>query len=118
MYPNMRLFPFSAARYRHIWDAILYALGIEKGVFTPGGLRGGGAVASYFAGAPIADIQWSMRLASQDTLRFYLQEVAAESSLSALSDVARQRVRAASKFYTFLLKAAPDLEAARCGASL
>ena len=54
---------------------------------TPGSARGGGAVASYRAGADLSGLLWSMRLESLQTLAYYLQEVAADTALTPLDQV-------------------------------
>ncbi|CAE7947617.1 unnamed protein product, partial [Symbiodinium sp. KB8] len=57
--PDERLYPFSPSAFRTRWDRSLQTLGLQDMVsVTPGGLRGGGAVAAYHRGCPIADIQW------------------------------------------------------------
>ena len=64
-----RLFPLSPSAYRSRWDKCLKTLGLEGLVdVTPGGLRGGGAVAAYHCGGAIADIQWKLRLKHMGTL--------------------------------------------------
>ena len=67
-------------------------LGVPLRLFTPGGLRGGGAVAAFLNGTHIADILWKMRLKHQTTLEHYLQEVSAAGSLNSLSETSRSRI--------------------------
>ena len=67
-------------------------LRIPRAMFTPGGLRGGGAVAAYFEGTTIADLLWRMRIKHMATLDSYLQEVAAAISLNSVSLESRQRI--------------------------
>ena len=87
-------------------------LGVEPGRFTPGGLRGGGAVALYLKNKTIADVQWVMRLASQETLRYYLQETAALNSMMELSCDSRERIRICSAMYEPVIQTITDPEAA------
>ncbi|CAE7216755.1 unnamed protein product [Symbiodinium sp. CCMP2456] len=85
------LFPLSPSAYRSRWDKCLKTLGLEGLVdVTPGGLRGGGAVAAYHRGAAIADIQWKLRLKHMGTLEHYLQEVAALAALDNATDDAKE----------------------------
>ena len=77
--------------------------GLTKDLFTPGGLRGGGAVHSYLQGRPISDIQWDLRLANQTTLTHYIQETAAINSLVGLDEVCRERLRLCSRFYPLMI---------------
>ena len=106
--PADPLFPGSPGVYRRRWDKLLSALDIPaRFKLTPGCLRGGGAVAAYRRKKPVADIQWTMRLQSQSTLAYYLQEVSAESVLPKLSIKARDNVRAASALLPLQLRFSP-----------
>ena len=94
--PDERLFPLSP---RTRWDRLLQALALGDGfALTPGGLRGGGAVAAYHRGAQVADIQWKLRL------EHYLQEVAALSALGNASADAKVCIRAAVQLYPNLVQ--------------
>ena len=93
------LFPLSPASFRSRFDRCLLTLGLPAGSFTPGGLRGGGAVFVYHRGYSVTEIQCSMRLAHLQTLSFYLQEVAALIALGEASDEAKQRIRNACSIY-------------------
>ena len=90
--PADKLYPFSPATFRSRWDLCMKRLGVPLKMFTPGGLRGGGAVSAYLSGAHIADILWRMRLKHLTTLEHYLQEVSAAISLHSLSKSSRARV--------------------------
>ena len=80
--PTEPLYPMSASTYRSRWNRFLAVLRVPKTFHVlPGGLRGGGAVASYMADVPIPQIMWRMRLKSATTLEHYLQEVAAAVTL-------------------------------------
>ena len=97
------LFFGSAHVFRRRWDFILATLGVPQSVrVTPGGLRGGGAVASYRKGASISDLLWAMRLKQIATLEAYLQEVAALSLLTELSPSSRRAIRSAASLFAFL----------------
>ena len=76
---------------------------LPKTLFTPGGLRGGGAVSSYFDGAHISDIMWSMRIRQMTTLEHYLQEVASAVSLNNVSVSSREKIIALSSAYEGIL---------------
>ena len=76
---------------------------------TPGGLRGGGAVQRYPAGISPVDLQWIMRLKNFGTLEHYLQELAAVTALTEVSQTGRSRIRTAAALY--------DLEAAKLAVS-
>ena len=106
--PDDKLYPRSSYCYRKVWDRLTDVLQIPRGVFTPGGLRGGGAVTAYLDGRTISELQWDMRLANQETLRFYLQEVAASNSLLSLPSPARSAVRTAAQFYETVVLAASE----------
>ena len=86
------LYPFSHATFRSRWDLCMRKLGVPARMFTPGGLRGGGAVSAYLNGAHIADILWRMRLKHQTTLEHYLQEVSAAVSLNSLSEASKFKI--------------------------
>ncbi|CAE7384983.1 unnamed protein product [Symbiodinium sp. KB8] len=102
--PGEKLFPLSHAAFRTRWDRCLAALGLGQGVnLTPGGLRGGGAVACYHKGTPIADIQWRLRLKNMATLEHYLQEVSALTALSEASNDAKSNIQHAVQVFPFLV---------------
>jgi hypothetical protein len=98
--PQEPLFPGTAYIFRRRWDAVLLALDVPTSVrLTPGGVRGGGAVAAYHRDIPIADILWAMRLKHTTTLEHYLQEVAALNVLAAMPADAREAVAALSRIF-------------------
>ena len=66
---------------------------------TPASLRAGGAIAAFHQGVSIPDLLWRMRLRSQVTLEFYLQEMAGASVLPSLATRVRQRIQAGQCFY-------------------
>ena len=101
-----KVYPCSNRHYRECWDIIMQLLLVPPHLYTPGGLRGGGAIAQYLSGASVPDVQWQMRLQSQSTLSYYLQEAAAVNSLLELSDLAKVRIRAASALYVPVLHSA------------
>ena len=108
--PGDRLYPLSAAAFRTRWNILLRMLGVPSSArLTPGGLRGGGAVAAYRLGMPIQDLMWQMRLKHSSTLEHYLQEVAAVSALANLPDAARSAILAASQSYPSSLTLAAKL---------
>ncbi len=94
------LYQGSPSTYRNRWNSLLSMLQIPASCrLTPGGLRGGGAVEAYRSGVGINDIQWRMRVRSQQTLESYIQEVAAISVLSELEPCSLHSVRCASQFF-------------------
>ena len=97
------LFNTTPYQYRKRWNMVLYTLvGRCHCPLTPGGLRGGSAVFHYRNGVAIADLMWLMRLRSQSTLEFYLQEVAAMNVLATLTPSARSNVSLMASIYPFL----------------
>ena len=98
-----RLFPLSLSAYRARWDKCLRTLGLDGLVdVTPGGLRGGGAVAAYHRGGAIADIQWKLRLKHMGTLEHYLQEVAAVAALDNATEDSKLLIRFALQLFPCL----------------
>ena len=103
---NRPLYYGSPSMFRRRWDFLLSALGVPASLrVTPGGLRGGGAVAAYRASVPISEIQWRMRIRNQVTLEAYIQEVAAVSLLNLLTAESIQRIRISCKLASFLIYA-------------
>ena len=99
------LYPFSASSFRGRWDHLLSLLGISSDAhLTPGGLRGGGAVAAYALDVSVDELVWRMRLRSQQTLVHYLQEVTALSSMRDLCPRARESVLLAARCYSRSLR--------------
>lgn len=94
----------SSSAFRRRWNVILESLEIPPNCgLTPGGLRGGGCVASFQAGCDIGRLLWKMRLRHQVTLENYLQEVTASTLVSSLPSKARRRIYGASSLYNILL---------------
>lgn len=99
------IYPFGASAYRRRFDAILQALGVTRAAgFTPGSLRGGGAVKAYADGCPISDLLWRMRIRNLETLSHYLQEVSAATSLADLPPTARESISTFSALYAVLIR--------------
>jgi len=98
------LFGASSSSFRRRWDAALAALGVPRGTFSPGGLRGGGAIAHFALHQDISLLMWQMRIQGQQTLSAYLQEVTVHTSLAALPALCRQRLRAASAWHDPLIR--------------
>ena len=91
------LFPSSSSTFRSTWRRVLFALHVPKHLQpTPGGLRGGGAIAAYRRGEAIQSIMWRMRLLSLSTLESYLQELAAETFMTKLPHSAKSKIRSAA----------------------
>ena len=97
------LFAASASVFRARFALLLRALGMPPGLFTPGGLRGGGACAAFRLNRDVTLLCWRMRLSSPATLSHYLQEAVAASSFRGLPEHARRAVRAASLMLPVLI---------------
>eukprot|EP00438_Fugacium_kawagutii_P018478 Skav222409 [mRNA] locus=scaffold4005:148863:154871:+ [translate_table: standard] len=99
-----RLYPSTSSTYRKRWDVLLQTLGIPLELrFTPGSLRGGGAVHKYRSGAAITDVMWSLRLKRVETLQHYLQEATASLSLAFLLLGSKLNVQSLAAYFPFLL---------------
>ena len=98
-----QLFPGTPHVYRQRWNFLLRLLHVPDALrITPGGLRGGGAVAWYRKGGSVSELMWMMRLKQITTLEAYLQEVSAISLLTDLPLVSRQALRAAASLFRHL----------------
>ena len=99
-----KLYPATPGTYRRRWDKLLKLLEIPADVrLTPGGLRGGGAVAAYKGGRALVEILWQMRIKHLVTLESYLQEVAADSVLPKLSTESRLLIKSNAELFEGLL---------------
>ena len=97
---NEWLFFGSPSVFRRRWDHLLRILQVPASVkATPGGLRGGGAVSAYRKNISIQNLVWRMRIKHIVTLEAYLQEVAALSLLTDLSDDCRRSIQAARSLF-------------------
>ena len=99
------LYHGSPSVYRLRWNKLMGLLGCGDISITPGGLRGGGAVAAYREGKNLPEIMWRMRLRSQQTLESYLQEVSALGVLSSVSRTSLHSIRSAAALYWHLVHA-------------
>ncbi|CAE8698700.1 unnamed protein product [Polarella glacialis] len=97
-----RLWPFSQSAYRRRFDKLLSLVGAAKNYYTPGGLRGGGAVRDFVINGDIANLMWKMRITSQSTLAHYLQEVVTEQSLRRLPDSSRDILKLLARIFPAL----------------
>ena len=99
-----RLFAATPSTYRRRWDSLLKALDVPGSLaFTPGSLRGGGAVHRYRSGGSVTDIMWLLRVKHVDTLQHYLQEVTASLSLASLPPGSKQKVQASAAMFPFII---------------
>jgi len=98
----VQLFPASASVFRTRFNALLRALRIPAGTYTPGGLLGGGACAAFRRTPDVTLLCWRMRLANTATLSSYLQETLAATSLRTLPAEALTCVAVASRLLPFL----------------
>ena len=62
-----------------------------------------GAVAAFTDGFDIHSLMWRMQVTQQRILEHYLQEVVARQTLNKMPEIARSRIRAASRLYLALL---------------
>eukprot|EP00438_Fugacium_kawagutii_P027608 Skav231511 [mRNA] locus=scaffold84:334476:339113:- [translate_table: standard] len=101
---DAKLYPGSAGTYRRRWDKLLQTLGIDPiHGFTPGSLRGGGAVHRYRNGASVSDVMWALRVKHLETLQHYLQEVTASVSLVSLPESARLKIQASASMFPHVI---------------
>ena len=95
--PDEPLFPGGMAAYRRRWNLILARLDIpftqhRKGA-TPAVLRGSGATHLYLQCEDLCRVQWRGRWSQLKTVEHYIQEVAAQTLMHNLSDLAKHRVK-------------------------
>ncbi len=89
---------------RRRWDSIFVSLGVPvSACFTPGSLRGGGAVHAYEHGLSIPYFLWRMRIRNQDTLAHYFQEVAAATNLRTLPGASKDKIASLARFFPFIV---------------
>ena len=101
--PLDKLFSGSSSQYRKRWDFLLRTFRIPTTIrLTPGGLRGGSAVAAYRSGRAVTEIQWSLRLRNISTLESYLQETGTLTVFMEFSEDTRLLLKEASKLFQFL----------------
>ena len=91
--------PFSASAHDGIMSCSRYRCLLPRTTYTPGGLRGGGAIHAYTSDTPIAEMRWRFRIKHQQTLAHYLQEVTCLSSLRHLPLRARALIMSVAKFF-------------------
>jgi len=100
--PGAPLFAGSRSVFRRRWDAILQVLGL-KGKLTPGCLRGSGATFFWKQTEDIPRVAWRGRWQRQQTLEFYLQEVAGQQLLLRLSADHRDLIKFLASLSDFCL---------------
>lgn len=101
------LFAGSANQYRKRWDFLVSCFEIPKSLrLTPGGLRGGSAVAAYRRGVAVTTIQWNLRLRHLSTLENYIQETASLSIYAVLPSSSRTKLQQVSLLFPLLCYAA------------
>lgn len=101
------LFAGSANQYRKRWDFLVGCFEIPKSLrLTPGGLRGGSAVAAYRRGVAVTTIQWNLRLRHLSTLENYIQETASLSIYAVLPSSSRTKLQQVSLLFPLLCYAA------------
>ena len=105
--PGQPLFDGTPNQYRRRWDFVVAAFSIPKTLrLTPGGLRGGSAVAAYRRGVHVTTIQWNLRLRHLSTLESYIQETASLTIFTTLSSSSRTLLNQVAKLYPLLRYAA------------
>lgn len=102
------LYGLSAATFRKRWDGLMGLLCIPPRLYTPGSMRGGGAVAAYMQDTSIPELLWRMRIQNIKTLEHYLQEVTAATSLASLSETSRKYIEQLSGLYETVLASNPQ----------
>ena len=111
------LYEGNANSYRKTWNALVLSLQLPPLKYTPACLRAGGCCEAFSKDQDISNLMWRMRVTSMATLKHYLQEVVATSSLSDLEPSTRHLLRVAAKSFMFTkLRLVPKAYAA--GASV
>jgi hypothetical protein len=80
------LWPASSGTLGRRWGLVSQRSGILPGIFTPGGVRGGGALWCPFTYNNIESLPWQMRLVGRQTLSHCLQGTAAARDFARPSD--------------------------------
>ena len=112
--PHEALFCGGPSAFRRRWDAVFARLGIptsqrQKGA-TPAVLRGSGATHLYLTSEDLAKVQWRGRWSQIRTVEHYVQEVAAQTLVSQLDSLSKQRVKVFDAASDFLLSAFLDVD--------
>ena len=90
--PEGRLFPYSYGTLLRRWKQVLLALGLPL-LWTPAGLRAGGATWLYRSGTPIDYIRLRGRWRAPSSLERYVQEAAAFAVMQQLPAERREFIR-------------------------
>ena len=112
-----RLWPASAVAFRRRWDRLLSVLGIPSRLYTPGGLRGGGAVRHFELHRDLPRLMWDMRLQNVTTLNHYLQEVVSSTSICSIPFASRSKLTFFQNAAQPLAEAAGILLKSKCDKS-
>ena len=99
--PRRKLFDGNATTFRKIWDLVVASLLMPPLKYTPACLRAGGCCYEFAKSQDITNLMWRMRITSLSTLKHYLQEVVASSSLADLDTETRHTLLAAAKTFGF-----------------
>jgi hypothetical protein len=97
--PGELLWGASGSTLRKRWDTVCKALELPDKFYTPGGLRGGGAVYFFQLTNNIELLMWRMRVQSRKTLEHYLQEVVAGTSIHKLPSECIKRIALLSQLW-------------------
>jgi integrase len=91
---NPLVFPFSAARLRHLMRAACVHLGVGHTAYVPHSLRHGGATADFLLTGSIERVQFRGRWKSMESVRTYVQTaralLAAQAVPTALNALGKQ----------------------------
>ena len=96
-----KLYDGNASTYRKIWNILVASLQTPPLKYTPVSLRAGGCCEAFAHDQDISNPMWRMRVTSMATLKHYLQEVVATSSLLCLDPSVRQMLQVAAKSFAF-----------------
>ena len=99
--PRTKLFDGSATTFRKTWDFVVASLRLPPLKYPPACQRAGGCCDEFANSKDITNLMWRMRSTSLSTLKHYLQEVVASSSLADLDEETRHALLAAAKSFGF-----------------
>ena len=101
--PSTKLFSGSYSVFRRQFSSLLKLLRISTHLYTPGGLRGGGACHHFSLHQDVQLLMWRMRVTSQNTLTAYLQEATTMTSMIGLPEESRRRISSSATLFHVLV---------------
>ena len=103
--PEGRLFPYSYVTFIRRWQQTLQALHLPL-IWTPAGLRAGGATWLYRIGLAISFIRLRGRWRSPSSLETYIQEAAAFAVMQQIPLAQREAIRSRARILWTVVKEA------------